>query len=61
MRLKFKAVPWTEDGKAFPDGQHVAFTHWAKGVQGEGRKKDEQVGVFSTARSPRVRRSTTSC
>jgi hypothetical protein len=35
-RMKFKAVPWTEDdGKAFPDGQHVAFTHWTgdgKGV-----------------------------
>jgi hypothetical protein len=29
QRLKFKAVPWTkDDGKAFPKGQHVAFTHW---------------------------------
>ncbi len=29
QRLKFKAVPWTKkDGKAFPDGQHIAFTHW---------------------------------
>ncbi|HWJ65972.1 MAG TPA: DUF3105 domain-containing protein [Nocardioides sp.] len=29
QRLKFKAVPWTsEDGAAFPDGQHIAFTHW---------------------------------
>lgn len=28
-RLKFKAVPWTKaDGKAFPEGQHIAFTHW---------------------------------
>ena len=28
-RLKFKAVPWTkEDGKAFPKGQHIAFSHW---------------------------------
>ncbi len=26
---KFVAVPWTEeDGKAFPDGAHVALTHW---------------------------------
>lgn len=37
-RLKFIAAPWTEDdeksaedteGKTFPDGQHVAFTHWS--------------------------------
>jgi hypothetical protein len=28
-RYKFKAVPWTdEDGEDFPDGQHIAFTHW---------------------------------
>ncbi len=30
-RLKFIAAPWTsddEDGADFPDGQHVAFTHW---------------------------------
>ncbi len=28
-RLSFKAVPWTkDDGKAFPDGMHIAFTHW---------------------------------
>ncbi|MGI8900005.1 MAG: DUF3105 domain-containing protein [Nocardioides sp.] len=26
---KFLAVPWTEeDGNAFPDGAHVALTHW---------------------------------
>ena len=26
---KFLALPWTaEDGKAFPDGAHVALTHW---------------------------------
>lgn len=29
-RLSFKAVPWTsEDGEPFPDGQHIAFTHWS--------------------------------
>lgn len=30
-RNKFIAAPWTdedEDGKKFPRGQHVAFTHW---------------------------------
>ncbi len=29
-RLSFKAVPWTsDDGKDFPDGQHIALTHWS--------------------------------
>jgi hypothetical protein len=29
-RLSFIAAPWTkEDGKAFPDGEHIAFTHWS--------------------------------
>ena len=36
LRLKFKAVPWTsedaeESGQDFPDGQHIALTHWSKG------------------------------
>ncbi|GAB2754328.1 hypothetical protein GCM10027020_03010 [Nocardioides salsibiostraticola] len=32
FRLKFKAVPWTsDDGDPFPEGQHVAFTHWSIG------------------------------
>ncbi len=31
-RLKFKAIPWTaEDGGPFPEGQHVALTHWSVG------------------------------
>jgi len=29
-RLSFKAAPWTkDDGKDFPKGMHIAFTHWA--------------------------------
>jgi hypothetical protein len=37
-RLKFKAVPWTDDdGKGFPKGQHVAFTHWR--VDAEAQKQ----------------------
>jgi hypothetical protein len=31
FRLKFIAAPWEssdEDGEPFPEGQHVAFTHW---------------------------------
>jgi hypothetical protein len=42
FRTKFIAAPWTsEDGDAFPDGQHVALTHWSLG-EGE----DGQVGVW---------------
>jgi hypothetical protein len=30
-RLSFKAVPWTsDDGKDFPDGMHIALTHWSR-------------------------------
>lgn len=46
MRHKFKAAPWTsEDGKPFPDGQHVAFTHWSVGGVGDGAT-GKQVGAF---------------
>lgn len=42
LRSKFKAVPWTEeDGEPFPEGQHIAFTHWSAG-EGE----DDQKGVW---------------
>ncbi len=44
-RSKFKAVPWTEeDGEPFPDGQHVAMTHWSVG--GEDGDEGDQVGVW---------------
>jgi hypothetical protein len=53
MRLKFKAVPWLDsDGKPFPDGQHVAFTHWAKESEESGAKEDEQVGVTQFCSEP---------
>ena len=46
LRDKFKAVPWTsEDGKAFPKGQQVAFTHWSVGGAGE-TDPSKQVGVW---------------
>ena len=46
LRDKFKAVPWTsEDGKAFPKGQHVAFTHWSVGGAGE-TDPAKQAGVW---------------
>lgn len=52
-RNKFKAVPWTsEDGEAFPGGQHVAMTHWSVGgVEGAGQE-DKQVGVFQYCSAP---------
>lgn len=41
-RLKFKAVPWTkDDGKAFPKGQHIAYTHWTLDAASQ-----EQLGVW---------------
>lgn len=43
MRAKFKVVPWTsEDGKAFPDGQHIAITHWSRGDAPVGDRSKEQ-------------------
>jgi Protein of unknown function (DUF3105) len=45
FRNKFIAAPWTsEDGDAFPDGQHVALTHWSAG--GEDAQEGQQVGVW---------------
>jgi hypothetical protein len=48
MRDKFIAAPWTsddEDGKKFPEGQHVAFTHWSVGGA-DAASADDQVGIF---------------
>jgi hypothetical protein len=48
LRDKFKAVPWTAaDGKPFPDGQHVAFTHWSVGgTENAASGNAQQVGVW---------------
>ena len=46
QRLKFIAAPWTsedEGGKTFPDGQHVALSHWSLG---EDAKEPGQLGVW---------------
>ena len=52
LRLKFMAVPWTkDDGKPFPDGQHVAMTHWSAGGTGL-EKTGKQVGVFQYCSEP---------
>ena len=51
MRNKFKIAPWTqEDGKAFPDGQHIAMTHWSVG--GDGDPSGEQTGVWQYCSEP---------
>jgi hypothetical protein len=47
LRFKFKAVPWLEsDGKSFPEGQHIAFTHWSIGGADQDPAGDGQVGVW---------------
>ena len=47
MRFKFKAVPWLDaDGEAFPDDQHIAFTHWSIGGADQDPSGDGQVGVW---------------
>jgi hypothetical protein len=52
LRDKFKAVPWTsEDGKPFPDGQHVALTHWSVGGAGN-TDPSKQVGVWQYCSAP---------
>jgi hypothetical protein len=45
MTDKFIAAPWTsDDGDEFPDGAHVALTHWSMG--GTNGNPDNQVGVW---------------
>jgi hypothetical protein len=48
LRHKFKAVPWTaKDGAPFPDGQHVALTHWSVGGTTDAAAGSaKQVGVW---------------
>ena len=52
LRDKFKAVPWTSaDGKPFPEGQHVALTHWSIGGAGT-TDPAKQVGVWQYCSVP---------
>ena len=56
LRNKFIAAPWTaadskETGKEFPEGQHIAFTHWSAGGQGE-TDVAKQVGVWQYCSQP---------
>jgi hypothetical protein len=42
---KFMAAPWTsDDGEAFPDGTHLALTHWSMG--GTNGNPDGQQGIW---------------
>lgn len=55
FRDKFIAVPWTsedEDGKAFPDGQHIALTHWSAGGAEATGDPSSQLGVFQYCSEP---------
>jgi hypothetical protein len=47
---KFIAVPWTEkDGKPFPDGAHIALTHWTMGDDPQGSKQE---GIWQYCSAP---------
>ncbi len=51
-RNKFKAAPWTaEDGEAFPEGKHIALTHWSVGRSADG-EEGEHVGVWQYCSEP---------
>ena len=55
LRYKFIAAPWTaqdekESGK-FPDGMHIAISHWSAGGSGE-TDASKQVGVFQYCSQP---------
>ena len=54
FRFKFIAAPWTsedEDGAKFPEGQHIAFTHWSAGGNGETDTSKQQ-GVWQYCSEP---------
>jgi hypothetical protein len=52
FRMKFKAAPWLkDDGKPFPSGQHVAFTHWSNGGTGDAAT-GQKVGVTQFCAAP---------
>lgn len=55
FRFKFIAAPWTSDDEkesgAFPEGEHIAMTHWSAGGSGE-TDVAKQVGVFQYCSEP---------
>lgn len=50
-RNKFIAAPWTaDDGEPFPDGAHVALTHWSMG--GTNGNDEGQQGIWRYCEAP---------
>ena len=48
---KFIALPWTaKDGKAFPQGTHIALTHWSAG--GDPTDVSKQQGIWQYCGKP---------
>jgi hypothetical protein len=48
---KFIAAPWTEDdGAAFPDGTHIAFTRWA--LKGDDAVENKGEGAWQYCEQP---------
>ena len=51
LKNKFIALPWTKaDGKPFPDGKHIALTHWSAG--GDPSDPSKQEGVWQYCSKP---------
>jgi hypothetical protein len=51
LENKFIAAPWTaEDGEPFPDGAHVALTHWSMG--GTNGNAEGQQGITQYCDAP---------
>jgi hypothetical protein len=49
---KFIAVPWRpEDGKSFPEGTHIALTHWSVGGAKPGESAKQQ-GIWQYCAKP---------
>jgi Protein of unknown function (DUF3105) len=52
LKNKFIAAPWTtEDGEAFPEGTHIALTHWSMSRDGSGEAGAQQ-GVWQYCAKP---------
>ena len=54
-RNAFIAAPWTSEdagGAEFPDGQHVALTHWSGGGVGQESDTSKHVGVWQYCSAP---------
>ena len=56
LRYKFIAAPWTSDDEKesgkFPDGMHVAISHWSAGGYGVDRRPASRSASSSTAAEP---------